>query len=129
MADHITTIPNNFRSGYVAVIGKPNAGKSTLLNQLLKYKLSIVNPQAAKPLAENVIGIHNEPGCQAVFMDTPGIIDPKYNLQAAMMKQVTGALKDADVIVFLVDCSDKLPKEDDLLALLKPVKLSSPFWA
>ncbi|HQV34217.1 MAG TPA: GTPase Era, partial [Calditrichia bacterium] len=92
----------------------------TLLNQLLQYKLSIVTrkPQTTR---RNVIGIHNEPGAQAIFMDTPGLINPRYNLQEAMMRQVQSAIKDADLILYLVDCADKLPAEADIQAMLKPV--------
>lgn len=94
----------DFRAGYVALIGKPNAGKSTLLNALLGQKLSIVSskPQTTR---HRIVGILNEPGLQAVFLDTPGVIDPKYLLQGVMMKAVQSAIRDADVVLHLVDAA------------------------
>lgn len=93
-----------FRAGYVAIVGRPNAGKSTLLNALLGQKLSIVSgkPQTTR---HRIAGILTGDGYQAVFLDTPGIIEPKYLLQEAMMKTVDSALRDADIVVHLVDAS------------------------
>ncbi|MEJ2637521.1 MAG: GTPase Era [Calditrichia bacterium] len=95
-------LPRDFRSGYVALIGRPNAGKSTLLNQLLKFKLSIVTrkPQTTR---KNVLGILSDEHSQIVFMDTPGLIEPQYDLQKMMMKYLESALEDADVIIYLLD--------------------------
>jgi len=116
------------RAGFVALVGRPNAGKSTLLNALLGQKLSIVSnkPQTTR---HRVAGILTEPGYQVVFIDTPGMIEPKYLLQNAMMKMVQSALRDADIVVRLVDASDDSalrpdPGEEALLAHLKaPVLL------
>jgi GTP-binding protein Era len=101
-----------FKAGYVAVIGYPNAGKSTLLNHILGHKLSIVTdkPQTTR---KNVLGILNAPDYQIVFIDTPGLLDPRYNLQKMMMKFAKNAIRDADIIVFVQDVSVKkhAPKE------------------
>jgi GTP-binding protein Era len=93
-----------FRAGYVAIVGRPNAGKSTLLNALLGQKLSIVSakPQTTR---HRIVGILTGEGYQAVFLDTPGVIDPKYLLQEMMMKTVQSALRDADLVLRLVDAS------------------------
>lgn len=93
-----------FRAGYAAIVGRPNAGKSTLLNALLGQKLSIVSdkPQTTR---HRIAGILNEPGFQAILLDTPGMIDPAYLLQEMMMKSVRSAVADADVVVRIVDAS------------------------
>ncbi|MCK9409789.1 MAG: GTPase Era [Bacteriovoracaceae bacterium] len=92
----------NFRAGYVALIGEPNVGKSTLLNTLLKQKISIVTnkPQTTR---HKILGIHNGNNYQIVFLDTPGIIKPKYLLQEVMMHFASQAVEDADVVMLLVD--------------------------
>jgi GTP-binding protein Era len=104
-------VPAGFRAGYVAIVGRPNAGKSTLLNALLGQKLSIVSakPQTTR---NRVLGILNEPGIQVVFMDTPGMIEPKYLLQSVMMKSVQASLRDADMTVFLRDVAEDLNAEE-----------------
>ncbi len=96
--------PENFKSGYVAILGRPNVGKSTLLNQLLKMKLSIVTPKP-QTTRKKVLGILNGENFQIIFIDTPGIIDPTYNLQKVMMKYVRHAIEDADVVIYMVDAS------------------------
>lgn len=93
-----------FRSGYVALIGKPNVGKSTLLNALMKQKLSIVTakPQTTR---RRVLGILSADDYQAILLDTPGVIEPRYRLQELMMKDVTASAADADVMVFMADAT------------------------
>lgn len=95
----------NHRSGYVAIIGKPNAGKSTLMNRLLGSKVSITThkPQTTR---HQILGIHSEEDLQIIFLDTPGVIDPRYELQKAMMKTVDRARTDADIILLIVDVTD-----------------------
>ena len=92
----------NFRSGFVAIIGRPNAGKSTLLNALLEFKLAIATHKA-QTTRHQILGILNEEDLQIIFLDTPGIIDPEYKLQEAMMQTVARSAKDADVLLHLVD--------------------------
>jgi GTP-binding protein Era len=96
---------NQHRSGYVAIIGKPNAGKSTLMNRLLGSKISITThkPQTTR---HQILGIHSEEEMQIIFLDTPGVINPRYELQKAMMKTVDRARTDADIILFIVDVKD-----------------------
>lgn len=95
----------NHRSGYVAIIGKPNAGKSTLMNRLLGNKVSITThkPQTTR---HQILGIHSEDDLQIIFLDTPGVINPRYELQKAMMKTVDRARTDADIILFIVDVTE-----------------------
>lgn len=90
------------KAGYVTIIGKPNVGKSTLLNRLLGTKLSAVTakPQTTR---QRILGILTEGEHQACFLDTPGIIDPEYELQGQMVKQIRTAVADADVLILMVD--------------------------
>lgn len=112
-------------SGYVAIVGKPNAGKSTLMNQILGTKLSITThkPQTTR---HQIVGIYSQDDAQVIFLDTPGLITPKYELQKAMMRFVEKAEQDADLILFLVDAKDhKLPDTafEELRKFHKPVLL------
>jgi len=97
--------PHAHKSGYVAIVGKPNAGKSTLMNQILGTKLSIATHKA-QTTRHQIVGIHSDEDSQIVFLDTPGIINPRYELQKAMMRFVEKAEKDADLILFIVDVND-----------------------
>jgi GTP-binding protein Era len=110
-----------FKAGYVAVIGYPNAGKSTLLNHILGQKLSIVTdkPQTTR---KNVLGILNAPDYQIVFIDTPGLLDPRYNLQKMMMKFARNAIRDADIIVFVQDVSVKKHNPEEVAEILGDTK-------
>lgn len=96
---------NSHKSGYIAIIGKPNAGKSTLMNRILGNKISITThkPQTTR---HQILGIHSEEDLQIIFLDTPGVIDPRYELQKAMMRLVDRARSDADLILFIVDVAD-----------------------
>ena len=100
-----------FRSGFVAVIGKPNVGKSTLLNAYLGQKISIVTnkPQTTR---DRIRGILTRPEAQVIFIDTPGIHQPQHSLGQYMVDTALGAMAEADVIIFLVDVTD-LPDGDD----------------
>jgi len=106
-------IPDDHVSGYVAIVGKPNVGKSTLMNALLGEKLSIVTrkPQTTR---HRVIGIHSSPAHQVIFLDTPGIIEPRYGLHEAMMGQVKGAIRDADLLLFLHEATQAEPDTQSL---------------
>lgn len=101
-----------FRSGYVALIGKPNVGKSTLLNGLLNFKLSIVSakPQTTR---HKILGIVTGDNYQALFLDTPGMMNPKYPLQRMMQERVSEALADADLVVLIVEPFEP-PDEGDI---------------
>lgn len=107
------------RVGYVALVGKPNVGKSTLVNALLRFKLSIVTPKP-QTTRHRILGILSEPGCQIILLDTPGLIQPRYALQAAMVRAAERAMAEADVIVCLLDVSTPLREED--LEMIKQVR-------
>ena len=96
------------RAGTVALVGLPNAGKSSLLNRLLDSKLSIVTP-LAQTTRERVVGIDTRDGVQMIFVDTPGIVEPSYLLHRSMAHVVGEAIGDADVVVFVVDGSRAPP--------------------
>lgn len=96
----------DFKSGFVNIIGRPNVGKSTLLNALMGEKLAIVSSKA-QTTRHRMFGIVTETNHQIVFSDTPGAIDPAYKLQEKMMGYVRTALDDADVILFMVALEDK----------------------
>jgi GTP-binding protein Era len=95
-------------AGIVTVVGKPNAGKSTLLNRIVGEKLSIVSekPQSTR---NRVVGIRTTEDAQMIVLDTPGLLNPKYELQRAMRSTAIRALKDADVIVYLADATERVP--------------------
>jgi GTP-binding protein Era len=96
------------RAGIVTVVGKPNAGKSTLLNRIIGEKLSIVSdkPQSTR---DRVVGIRTEGEVQMIVLDTPGLLNPRYELQRAMRSTALRALKDADVVVYLADATERTP--------------------
>lgn len=90
------------KSGYIAVIGEPNVGKSTLLNRLINTKLSIVSnkPQTTR---KKILGILTEADCQCAFLDTPGIFEPAYELQEKMVAKAKEAIQDADIIILVIE--------------------------
>lgn len=98
----LTHIPEDFRCGYVALIGAPNAGKSTLMNTVLGMKISIVTakPQTTR---RRVLGFHTGEKYQAIFIDTPGLIKPKYELQDSMVNAAHSAIAEADACCLLID--------------------------
>ncbi|TKC04205.1 GTPase Era [Pedobacter frigoris] len=101
------------KAGFVSIIGKPNVGKSTLMNALVGEKLSIITPKA-QTTRHRILGIVNEESYQIVFSDTPGIIIPRYGLQDSMMSSVKGALTDADLILFVTDINEQHDENDVL---------------
>jgi GTPase len=113
--------PTHYRAGFVSIVGKPNVGKSTLMNQLVGERLSIITAKA-QTTRHRIMGIlngnhHGQP-FQLVYSDTPGIIKPQYKLHESMMNFVRGSLSDADVILFVTDIFEK-HDEDDVLRRLK----------
>ena len=96
------------KAGIVTVCGKPNAGKSTLLNRIMGQKLSITSPKP-QSTRDRIVGIHTTGDVQMVIFDTPGLLTPKYALQRAMRASAMQALDDADVIAYLVDAGDGPP--------------------
>ncbi|MCX2485377.1 GTPase Era [Pedobacter sp. MR2016-24] len=101
------------KAGFVSIIGKPNVGKSTLMNALVGEKLSIITPKA-QTTRHRILGMVNEESYQIVFSDTPGIIKPRYGLQDSMMNFVKGALSDADLILFVTDINEQYDENDVL---------------
>jgi GTP-binding protein Era len=91
-----------FRAGFIVIIGRPNVGKSTLLNRLLNFKLSIISkkPQTTR---RRIVGILTGEDYQAVFIDTPGIIEPRYSLERLMQREVAAGIKDADLLICMVE--------------------------
>ncbi len=106
------------KSGFVNIFGRPNAGKSTLLNALMGEKLAIVSPKV-QTTRHRIKGIITEKEYQVVFSDTPGIIEPKYKLHEKMMQAVKGALEDADVAMLLVDVKEKWEECDTIFTALR----------
>ena len=106
------------RSGFVNIFGKPNAGKSTLLNALMGEKLAIVSPKV-QTTRHRIKGILTNDNYQIIFSDTPGIIEPKYKLHEKMMQAVKGSLEDADVALLIVDVKDDLAETDNIFSSLK----------
>jgi len=96
----------SFRAGYVAVAGRPNAGKSTLINHLLQFKLSITTPKP-QTTRHRIMGVLTGGDYQIIFIDTPGLIDPVYRLQEVMMRSARRAVEDADVLLLIIDANEK----------------------
>jgi GTP-binding protein Era len=111
---------NGFRSGFVAVVGRPNVGKSTLVNRLVGKKVSITSPRPQTTRGP-IRGVRNGPGYQAVFVDTPGSQKPRDTLRARMQRQVVDSLAESDAVLFLLDApqaSDGLGSGDRYVARL-----------
>lgn len=94
------------KSGFVNIIGNPNVGKSTLMNALVGERLSIITSKA-QTTRHRIMGIVNGDDFQIIYSDTPGILKPNYKLQESMMKFVTGALKDADIVLYVTDTVER----------------------
>ncbi|MGB3008642.1 MAG: GTPase Era, partial [Chitinophagaceae bacterium] len=106
------------KSGFVNIFGRPNAGKSTLLNALMGEKLAIVSPKV-QTTRHRIKGILTEKEYQVIFSDTPGIIEPRYKLHEKMMQAVKSALEDADVAMLLVDVKENWEECDTIFSALK----------
>ena len=103
-----------FNSGFVAIVGRPNAGKSTLVNALVESKVSIVTP-VPQTTRNRILGILHRPEAQVIFMDTPGVHKPLSRLNEQMMNFVRQALSDRDLAVLIVDASEKYGKGDEFV--------------
>ena len=113
---------NSYRSGFIAIVGRPNVGKSTLMNRLLGQKVSIVSPRPQTTRAK-VMGIKNLPGAQLIFLDTPGIDKSGGYFHRLMVKTAMNSLEGADLILWMVEAPDPLSRDDKLiLESLKSVK-------
>jgi len=108
------------RSGFVSIVGKPNVGKSSLMNKLVGENLSIITSKA-QTTRHRIMGILNGEDFQIVYSDTPGILEPKYELHAAMMSYVNVSLEDADVILLVVELGEKYDEQIlNRFAAIKP---------
>jgi len=102
------------KSGFVNILGNPNVGKSTLMNMLIGEKLSVMTPKA-QTTRHRIMGILSGEDYQIVYSDTPGILNPKYKLQSAMMHSVESALDDADLILYVTDVVETADKNEEFL--------------
>lgn len=107
-----------FQAGFVNLFGKPNAGKSTLLNALVGEKLAIMSPKV-QTTRHRIFGILTTGQYQIIFSDTPGIIEPRYRLHEKMMSFIKSALEDADVALLMMDATDDIAENKELFASLK----------
>jgi len=112
-----------FKSGFVNIIGNPNVGKSTLMNLMMKERL-VIATHKAQTTRHRIKGILTGEDYQIVFSDTPGVLDPAYELQSKMMDAVTESLVDADVILYVVEIGEKRLKNEEIFARLQ--KTSTP---
>lgn len=99
------------KAGFVNIIGNPNVGKSTLMNHLVGERLSIITNKA-QTTRHRILGIVNEESYQLIFSDTPGIIQPAYEMQESMMQFVKTALEDADILIYMVEVGEKELKDE-----------------
>jgi len=110
------------RSGFINIIGNPNVGKSTLMNNLVGEKLSIITSKA-QTTRHRILGIVNGDNFQLIFSDTPGIIKPSYELQDSMMDFVKSALEDADVLIYMVEIGEKSIKDSEVHDKIQSAKI------
>ena len=110
------------KSGFINIIGNPNVGKSTLMNNLIGEKLSIITSKA-QTTRHRILGIVNGNNFQLIFSDTPGIIKPSYQLQESMMDFVKSALEDADVILYMVEIGEKSIKDSEVHNKIQSTKI------
>lgn len=126
-------IKKKFKSGFVAIIGRPNVGKSTLLNALINAKIAITSPKP-QTTRRRILGIKNTESSQIIFVDTPGVAKSKDLLGKEMLHQVFSSVKDADLVLFMVDCrfppkqedrnlTEKIPKHIPVILLLNKIDL------
>ena len=112
------------KSGFINIIGNPNVGKSTLMNNLVGEKLSIITSKA-QTTRHRILGIVNGDNFQLIFSDTPGIIKPSYELQDSMMDFVKSALEDADVLLYMVEIGEKSIKDSQVHNKIQSNKIPS----
>lgn len=114
---------SNFKSGFVSIIGRPNVGKSTLLNQILKEKIAIVSPKA-QTTRNKIQGIYTTDNEQIIFIDTPGIHKSKNELGHVMNEFAISSLAGIDAIIYLIDATTKIGSGDEfIIETLKKVKI------
>ncbi len=113
---------NDFRSGFVPIVGRPNVGKSTLLNRLLGEKIAIISPKP-QTTWNRILGVKTLPHAQILFVDTPGIHEATSRLNRNMLKAAKGALQDADIVLHMVEAPDPFPRGEEVVwEVLKGIK-------
>ena len=119
-----TTLNNadTHRAGFVNIVGNPNVGKSTLMNDLVGERISIITNKA-QTTRHRIMGIVNTPEYQIVYSDTPGVLKPKYRLQESMLEFSEGALTDADILLYVTDVVEDPEKNADFLARVAKEKI------
>jgi len=110
------------KSGYVSIVGNPNVGKSTLVNKLIGRDLTITTPKA-QTTRHRILGLINGENYQLVLSDTPGIIDPAYEMQNSMMNFVKESLVDADVLIYMITIDEDQTRDEKLLDKIKKIKI------
>lgn len=110
------------KAGFVNIVGNPNVGKSTLMNDLVGERVSIITSKA-QTTRHRIMGIVNTPDYQIVFSDTPGVLSPKYKLQESMLSYSEGALTDADILLYVTDVVEDPKKNADFLAKVAKEKI------
>jgi GTP-binding protein Era len=125
MKENLTKRPqSNFRSGYIAIVGRPNVGKSTLLNRILNESIVIVSPKP-QTTRNRILGVKHLPSAQMIFVDTPGLHDAKGKFNRFMIKEALEAVDEVDVILFLID-ADGSGKRDNRFILDRLAPASRP---
>ena len=114
MEEEIKYIPEGHKAGFVNIVGNPNVGKSTLMNDLVGERISIITSKA-QTTRHRIMGIVNTPDYQIVYSDTPGVLKPKYKLQESMLEFSEGALTDADILLYVTDVVEDPEKNKDFL--------------
>ncbi|BCB96715.1 GTPase Era [Dissulfurispira thermophila] len=112
---------NKFKSGYVSLTGRPNVGKSTLLNNILGEKVAIVSPKP-QTTRNRIVGVKTLPDAQIVFIDTPGIHKPKHKLGEIMVKEARGSVSEVDIILFMVEPEEPGRGDKFIIDILKDIK-------
>ncbi|MCA9873767.1 MAG: GTPase Era [Anaerolineales bacterium] len=107
--------PEGHKAGFVSLVGRPNAGKSTLFNAFMRQKLAIVTP-SPQTTRNRQLGIVTQPDYQVIFVDTPGLMKPRHKLDEYMVNVAAEALKDADVVVWVVDASEEPGTGDEIIS-------------
>lgn len=110
------------KSGFVNIIGYPNAGKSTLMNKFMGEKFSIITSKA-QTTRHRIVGIINEPDLQIVFSDTPGIVKPSYKLHEQMLGYIENSIKDADVLLVVIDCGNEKEFDPKILKTINHLEI------
>ncbi|MEG1553804.1 MAG: GTPase Era [Rikenellaceae bacterium] len=114
----------NHKAGFVNIVGNPNVGKSTLMNALVGERISIITSKS-QTTRHRIMGIVNDENYQIVYSDTPGVLKPKYKLQESMLKFSTGALSDADILLYVTDTVEQIDKNIDFIEKVRKSEITT----